>query len=641
MLETRSLECVPRERLSKPRDANREAGSSKREARSSFSLVHVTTVAGTLGFLKGHIGHLRGRGCDVTVVASPGPELDDFGADAGVRVAGVPMARSITPLADLVSIARLWKLFRDLRPEVVHAHTPKGGLLALIAAALAGVPARFYTVHGLPLETAAGWKRMLLRWTERVSCGLAHRVHPVSESLARLVRRERLCPNRRIFTLPPGTIGGVDAERRFLPGSWSVRQSIALRRRLGIPPLAPVVGFVGRLVRDKGVHDLVDAWNRLRPEWPGAHLIIAGRFETRDPVSAKTTEALKSDSRIHLLGPVNEMPQVYAAMDVLALPTYREGFPQTPLEAAAMEVPVVATRVTGCVDAVIPGVTGALVAPGDPAALKEALAAYLGDPRLRRCHGEAARRRALEEFAPRKFWRAMEGEYRLRLDRKRYRRGLTSRPRALKGRGVELMVKRSLDIAGAGVGLILLLPLLVFIGAVTLLTLGRPIFFRQVRPGLKGRPFTPLKFRTMRPGTEPDAVRVTSFGRFLRRFSLDELPQLWNVLVGEMSLVGPRPLLMRYLRRYTPRLRQRHDVRPGLTGWCQVNGRNSLMWDRKFAHDVWYVEHWSLALDVIILFMTLGKIVRHHEVEGPGSDFWPDDLEFAADMTPTWKRTNE
>jgi lipopolysaccharide/colanic/teichoic acid biosynthesis glycosyltransferase/glycosyltransferase involved in cell wall biosynthesis len=606
-----------------------------RTRRGPRSVVHVTTVPGTLGFLKGQIGHLKSKGSVVWAVATPGPALEAFGERMEIQVRGVPMARRITPFADLGAVVRLWRLFRRLRPDVVHGHTPKGGLLAMIAAALAGVPVRFYTVHGLPLETATGWKRALLTWTERVSCFLAHRVHPVSESLSRVVLRERICSPARLFHMGPGTIDGVDAERRFAPGPESDLAALALRARLAIPDDAPVVGFVGRLVRDKGVHDLVEAWKLLRTEVPGVHMIVAGGFEPQDPVGEDAARTLREDPRIHLLGHVDSMAGVYAAMDVLALPTYREGFPQTPLEAAAMEVPVVATRVTGCVDAVVHGVTGTLVPTRFPRALATALASYLQNPDLRRLHGAAARRRVLEKFRPQEFWSALEEGYGapdpVKAESPRPAFG-PARP--FSGRGVELLLKRLIDIAGAAAGLALLLPLLIIIGAGTWLTLGRPLFFSQVRPGLRGKPFTPLKFRTMRPGPEKDDVRVTKLGRLLRHLSLDELPQLWNVLMGDMSLVGPRPLLMAYLDRYPPRIRQRLDMRPGLTGWCQVNGRNSITWDRKFAYDVWYVENWSLAFDIRILFRTLGRIVKKQGIDGVGGRCWPESLTFPATWTP-------
>lgn len=155
--------------------------------------------------------------------------------------------------------------------------------------------------------------------------------------------------------------------------------------------------------------------------------------------------------------------------------------------------------------------------------------------------------------------------------------------------------------------------------------MGRPALFRQVRPGLHGRPFEMIKFRTMRDATGPDgqplpdADRLTAFGRWLRATSLDELPELWNVLKGDMSLVGPRPLLMEYLSLYTPEQARRHEVRPGITGWAQVNGRNALSWDQKFALDVWYVDRHTLWLDVKIIVLTLRRIVQGDGISAPGS----------------------
>ena len=175
--------------------------------------------------------------------------------------------------------------------------------------------------------------------------------------------------------------------------------------------------------------------------------------------------------------------------------------------------------------------------------------------------------------------------------------------------------KRALDLAGAAVLLLAMSPILAAVALAVLVALGRPVLFRQTRPGLGGRPFTCYKFRTMLPadgaaGRTSDAARLTPFGRFLRRTSLDELPELVNVLRGEMSLVGPRPLLMRYLDRYTPRQAKRLTVRPGITGWSQVKGRNALDWEEKLELDAWYAEHVGLAIDAKILFMTIGAVLR-------------------------------
>jgi lipopolysaccharide/colanic/teichoic acid biosynthesis glycosyltransferase len=181
--------------------------------------------------------------------------------------------------------------------------------------------------------------------------------------------------------------------------------------------------------------------------------------------------------------------------------------------------------------------------------------------------------------------------------------------------------KRALDLVLVVPGLVVLSPILVLLWALCRLKLGSPALFRQDRPGLGGKPFRMLKFRTMTDERGPDgelrcdAERLTSFGRFLRRTSLDELPELFNVLKGEMSLVGPRPLLVKYLPYYTAEQARRHDVRPGITGWAQVNGRNAISWEEKFELDVWYVDHISLRLDLIILARTLAKVVVREGVE--------------------------
>ncbi len=180
--------------------------------------------------------------------------------------------------------------------------------------------------------------------------------------------------------------------------------------------------------------------------------------------------------------------------------------------------------------------------------------------------------------------------------------------------------KRAIDLLSAIVGLVVLSPGLAWIAVLLLLTQGRPILFRQERPGLRGRPFTMVKFRTMRAlrvGEDPyrtDDARMTRLGRFLRSSSLDELPELWNVLRGEMSLVGPRPLLTEYLATYTPFEARRHEVRPGITGWAVVNGRHTLRYEDRLALDVWYVDHWSLGLDLRILRMTLSQVVQRDAV---------------------------
>jgi sugar transferase EpsL len=192
------------------------------------------------------------------------------------------------------------------------------------------------------------------------------------------------------------------------------------------------------------------------------------------------------------------------------------------------------------------------------------------------------------------------------------------------------MLKRIFDFAAALALLLLLSPAIAATAALIAWRMGTPVLFRQLRPGRHGRPFVLLKFRTMLDAVDadgqplPDGARLTPLGRFLRRASLDELPQLINVIRGDMSLVGPRPLLMEYLPLYTPEQARRHEVRPGITGWAQVNGRNAITWEEKFALDVWYVDHGSLLLDLKILWMTAGRLFRPSGIAQEGHATMPN-----------------
>lgn len=185
--------------------------------------------------------------------------------------------------------------------------------------------------------------------------------------------------------------------------------------------------------------------------------------------------------------------------------------------------------------------------------------------------------------------------------------------------------KRALDVVVSATALVVLLPVLLVVGAMVRREMGAPVLFRQIRPGLGGRPFEMIKFRTMRAAQDeagrplPDSERLTAFGRWLRTTSMDELPELWNVLKGEMSLVGPRPLLMEYLPLYSAHQNRRHEVRPGVTGWAQVNGRNSISWEEKFSLDVWYVDNRSFCLDIKILFLTVKRILERDGITAEGS----------------------
>jgi len=404
------------------------------------AIVHVTSVPVQLRvFLTGQASFIVGQGFSLHAISSHGPELDRFARQEGVPVHAVDITQQVSPLRDVVALLKLWWTVRIIRPHVVHAHSPKGGLLGMIAAVLAGVPVRVYHIRGLPHTAASGFRRLVLMVSERVSCALAHRVLAVSRSMRDIAVGEGLCAAHKIKVLLRGSGNGVDASRRFRPQGEAVRA--AVRAELGIPSDARVVGFVGRVVRDKGVVELAAAWERLRDEIPNVHLVVVGWVEPKDPVPGEVLAALESDPRVHMTGEVLSADRIYAAMDVVVLPSHREGMPNVALEAAAMELPIVATDVPGCVDAVQDGFTGTLVPVGDIGALRDALRRYVEDPQLRSSHGAAARRRVLEDFRQEAIWSAIALEYRTLLEERAVRRAGTVRafPRSRRTRSSRVM----------------------------------------------------------------------------------------------------------------------------------------------------------------------------------------------------------
>lgn len=354
---------------------------------------------------------MTSRGLDVHAVSAPGELLDQFEAREPVTVHPVPMTRAITPFRDLSAVRQIAKVIKSIRPQIVHAHTPKGGLLGTMAAAIAKVPIRIYHIRGFPFMTARGPKRRLLRWTEWAACRMATQVLCISPSLREVAIAEGICPAEKIKVLAHGSGNGIDARGRFNAARRSSIERQQVRDELGIAKDALVLGFVGRIARDKGIAELAASWQSIREEFPNAELVLVGPLEENDPVPGPVIEQLRRDARVHFVGMVGDAARYYTAFDLCVLPTYREGLGMVLLEAAAMGLPTVATRIPGCVDAVQDGVTGTLVPPRDAAALAGAIRRYLADPRLRERHGRAGRARVVRDFQHEVVWEALYDEY--------------------------------------------------------------------------------------------------------------------------------------------------------------------------------------------------------------------------------------
>jgi lipopolysaccharide/colanic/teichoic acid biosynthesis glycosyltransferase/glycosyltransferase involved in cell wall biosynthesis len=525
-------------------------------------------------------------------------------------VVPMPIGRPISIVADAWALCSLVRLMRRQRFDLVHSMTPKAGLLAMGAAWLSRIPVRLHTFTGQVWATRKGFSRAILKMADRAIARCATYTLADSASQREFLIREQIVAPDRIAVLGSGSVSGVDATR-FRPDGSRRRQ---VREQFQIPDAGVVLLFVGRLSRDKGVLDLAKAFAAVAAEFPVLHVLVVGPDEEglRPAVARVCATYCK---RLHFIDYTTAPEDVMAASDILCLPSYREGFGSVVIEAAAAGLPAVASRIYGLVDAVVDGQTGLLHEPGDVADLAACLRQVVGNAGLRCALGSAARDRALRDFQPSVLTSSL-------LDL--YAGHSADRAAAREGGWYRRVGKRTFDIVGSAAAILVLLPLAAVIALVVRAFLGAPILFRQSRPGLHGVPFRLIKFRTMSDRRNdagsllPDADRLGRLGRFLRGASLDELPELLNVLAGEMSLVGPRPLLMAYLDLYTPRQARRHLVRPGITGLAQVSGRNGLSWEEKFELDIEYVDRCSFALDVKILARTVRQVLLRRDINQPG-----------------------
>ena len=348
---------------------------------------------------------------ELALVSSPGPELEAVVTDVGAKRVGIQMQRKPAPLSDLRSLYKLTRLLTQNRFDIVHSSTPKAGFISALAGTLARVPVRVHTFTGQPWVELAGLGRRIPRVCDRITAELTTQCYADSPSQRDFLIAEGLVAPGKIAVVGAGSISGVDLQR-FSLTTWGGDTARQTRRELGIPSDALVVVFCGRVTKDKGIVELLAAFELVAKSNPTVHLLLIGAFEPeRDPLPAETLERLKHHPRVHSVGFATTPEKLLAAGDIFCLPSYREGFPSVVIQAAAMELPAVVTRVTGSVDAVVEGVTGLIVPSKNVERLAEALWTLVGSKELRQSLGQAARQRVVRNFDARVINEAVVAEY--------------------------------------------------------------------------------------------------------------------------------------------------------------------------------------------------------------------------------------
>ena len=374
------------------------------------TLINIVTDHTACGFFRGLLGYLGNRGFEITLVSSPSDVLEQVASGEGVSAHAISMEREISPWRDFVSLWKIYRLLKKEKPAIVNAGTPKAALLGMMAAWLSGVPVRVFQQRGLRLETCKGLKYVILTMAEKITCRCATRIICNSESIRQKMLAWKLAPSEKLTLLCSGSSKGIDCTRYSIHHD-TIREALALRDKYAIPPDAPVIGTVGRIVKDKGIAELVQTFKKISAIYPNARLILVGSQEKGNPVEKEVLQWLEQSTHVILTGHRDHVVPYYHLFDVFVFPSYREGFPNVVLEAAAMGIPTVGFHATGVVDAIADGETGTIVPMKDFHAMAKAVLQYLNDPCLRFRHGLNGRRRVVRDFQPPMLWEAYCQEY--------------------------------------------------------------------------------------------------------------------------------------------------------------------------------------------------------------------------------------
>ncbi len=375
-------------------------------------LIRVSTVPLSLHkLLKGQMRYMQENGFLVHLVSSPGPEITAVIASEGCGLTRIAMTRNITPFQDFISLVRLWFLFFKMKPAIIHTHTPKAGLLGMLAASLAGVPIKLHTIAGLPWMETKGIKKIFLKQFERLTISLSTRVHVNSQHLLNFLHFERLDPKpSKLKLIGHGSSNGIDTDH-YSRANVSVEQIDALRKVAKPGNYAFVWLFVGRMVGDKGILELIEAFLHVQTQHPEDQLWLVGPFEKKDRLKPSLLNTINNNKNIITWGYCDEVRPFFAAADVLVFPSYREGFPNVPMQAAAMECPMILSDINGCNEIVEHNVNGLLVPVKNPDSLADAMLFIRNNPDLRKSFADNSLAIIKKKYSNSAIWRLLEAEY--------------------------------------------------------------------------------------------------------------------------------------------------------------------------------------------------------------------------------------
>ena len=377
-----------------------------------MKILHVVNISFVIPYFLGkQLNWFTEKGNKEFVVCSDSEELKDFSKRYDFSYRAIDVLRKISIKKDIKAVKETVKYIREINADVVTGHTPKGGLIAMLAAYITHVPVRIYFRHGLVYETSHGLKRSLLINIDRLASKLATKIVCVSPSVAKKSLEDKLNPISKQVVLANGTCNGIDIDR-FNINNVDKGRLASLKQNLGIREGDFVIGFAGRLVRDKGIIELVRAYNALRQQHKNVRLMLVGMLEIRDALPEDVVKVIQEDEGIVKTGYVNytEIEYYYALMDVFVLASYREGFPTSVLEASAMNLPVITTKATGCIDSIIDGETGIFVNHDDKELLA-ALSTLYDNEDKRKMMGQNGRKFVVDYFKPEIIWREIEKIY--------------------------------------------------------------------------------------------------------------------------------------------------------------------------------------------------------------------------------------